>query len=124
MEWLYGCMAVNKRSSLIKLEDYLSKVVKSATFGYVPINVQNAVCAGDFKTRKSAIFKITVTNIFAKEKVVTVIFLSVGGRSIARFKIWTFIYTKTDITTFSDIKQRRTYINKVYYRHSSFYRHN
>lgn len=90
-----------------------SKVVKFATFGYVPINVQNAVCAGDFKTRKTAIFKITVTTFSLEKIFVTVIFLSVGRRSVARFKIWTFIYTKTDITTFSDIKPRYSYLSKA-----------
>jgi hypothetical protein len=36
---------------------------------------KNAVCAGSFKTRFFAIFNFIITNIFSKDKIVTVIFL-------------------------------------------------
>ena len=99
------------------------KVAKAATFGYVPINVQNANCASRFKTRFSAFFKFTVTNIFPADFFVTITFFPIGRVHSAPFKIWTFIYTKTDIATFSDIKQPRTYISKAKSRHFVFYRH-
>jgi hypothetical protein len=39
------------------------KVAIYATFENVQINVQNAICAGDFKTRFFAFFNFTVTKI-------------------------------------------------------------
>jgi len=55
---------------------------------------------------------------------VTVIFFSAGMRPTPRFKIWTFIYKKTDITTLGDLKQYLTIIHQTVFDHSYFYRHN
>lgn len=44
-----------------KTQVFLQKVAKPATFENVQINVQNAVCAGDFKTQKIAFFNFIVT---------------------------------------------------------------
>lgn len=56
-------------------------------------------------------------------KIVTVTFFSAGMRPTPRFKIWTFIYKKTDITTLGDLKQYQHIINNSVFGHFSFYRH-
>ena len=44
------------------------EVVNFATLPFVQINVQNAICAGDFKTQKIAIFNFIVTTFSTSNK--------------------------------------------------------
>jgi hypothetical protein len=53
-------------------------------------------------------------------KIVTVIFFSDGMRSTPRFKMLTFIYKKTDITTLGDLKQYTPLIHQDVFGHSFF----
>jgi len=52
----------------VKTDDFPQKVANPATFENVQINVQNAICAGDFKTRFFAFFNFTVTIFSASNK--------------------------------------------------------
>jgi hypothetical protein len=53
---------------MVKSLHILQKVANPATFENVNKNVKNAVCAGDFKTRKIAIFNFIVTNFSTSNK--------------------------------------------------------
>lgn len=79
----------------IHFDSFPKKVAKAATFGYAPINVNFAICAGRFKTHFSAFFNFTVTNIFTDEFFVTITFFPIGRVGRPSFKMLTFIYTKS-----------------------------
>ena len=71
-----------------------------------------------------AFFNFIVTNILAADFFVTITFYMPRPRPFGDLKIWTFIYTKTDIATFGDIKQPRIDISKDNSLHFLFYRLN
>jgi len=101
--WAYS-VSINWNSlKTWKNDRFPQKVANPATFENVQINVQNAVYAGGFKTRFFHDLWLTSHKFFpTSNKNCDCNFFSIDRRPFGHFKIWTFIYPKTDIATLGD----------------------